>query len=190
MHIHEWHIVISGFLQRQGNLNGMDKIWDIAEMRSKSRPDARAMLYPWHCDVADIAELINRKRDPDTMPVVNLYGYSWGGMTCANLAEELRDREIDVRTMVLSDAVYRHWYKLGQWRALVPCSRIYIPDNVKRVIHFRQRENLPGGHTLVAKNSGMTDIEPVRWLTAKHQHMDDSITFRLACQRAIEGTIA
>lgn len=188
MKIHEWHIVVSGFRQRQGNLNGMDKIWDMAEIRAKSRPDARAMIYPWHCDVADIAGLIMRKRDPDTMPLVNLYGYSWGGMTCVNLSEELRDREIDVRTMVLSDAVYRHWHRGGQWRTFLPMS-IYIPDNVKQVIHFKQRENWPFGHTLVAKNPGMTDMAPMRWLTAKHQHMDDSPAFRLACQRAIEGAI-
>lgn len=187
MPIREWHIVISGFLQRPENLNALDQVWDEAEAKAKTRPDARAMIYPWNCDISAIAQLINRKRDREGMPLVNLYVYSWGGMTGFNLAGQLRDREIDVAHVVSSDAVYRHWYRLGQWRAVVPWSKIYIPDNVKRVTQFRQKENWPSGHQLVATNPGLTDLEPVRWLKAKHQYMCDSPAFLGACFSAIRG---
>lgn len=115
-----------------------------------------------------------------------LAGYSWGGYTAIKLAQQLAKRGLRVRHIILSDAVYRHHYWLGQWRALVPWTKIVIPKNVQEVTWFYQRQNLPRGHNIVALN-GKTIINPgisVHGIT--HKYMDDCDQFheavlRIAC---------
>ncbi len=188
MVIREWHVVISGFTQQSGTLNGCVQIWGELIRLAASRPDARVELLTWNDNVANLAELISRIAPEIEQPIVNIYGYSWGGMTAANFARELRRRSIDVNQMVLSDAVYRHWFNLGQWRALVPSIPIWIPDNVKRVKWFRQKENWPRGHDLRADNPGKTMIEPPVVLQTDHCWMDDHKAFRNACTAAAKGS--
>ena len=60
--------------------------------------------------------------------------------------------------MLLSDAVYRHAYWLGNWRALVPWSVIEIPANVQRVTWFRQYSDRPQGHDLRAADHGISAL--------------------------------
>lgn len=190
MEMREWHIVISGFQQKSGTLNGTVQIWgDLIRMVS-ARPDARVELLTWDSDFANLAETISRVAPVDAMPIVNVYGYSWGGMSAAKFARELRRRGVEVNRMVLSDAVYRHWYWLGQWRAFVSAWSIRIPDNVHRVIHFRQRESYPMGHTIKADNPGKTKVDPVVWLKVDHCWMDDHAAFRRACQQAAREAVS
>jgi pimeloyl-ACP methyl ester carboxylesterase len=178
--VREWHIVLSGFLQKAGDVNGCVKIFLELHQVIQS-PHARVELRPWSCDVGDMAEMIAKLQHPDESPRICIYGYSWGGKTAENLARELHRRGLMVVEMVLCDAVYRHWYRLGQWRAFAPWSRIRIPRNVRHVTHFRQRQCYPMGHLVVAENKGWTIIEPVKMLQCDHMWMDDSPEFRHAC---------
>lgn len=187
MEIREWHIVISGFQQKSGTLNGTVQIWGDLIRMVADRPSARVELLTWYDDMSNTAELISKTIPVDAMPVVNVYGYSWGGMSAANFARELRCRGVEVRHMVLCDAVYRHWYWLGQWRAFVSAWAIRIPDNVHQVTQFRQRESLPQGHPIKVDNPGRTKLGPVNWLTVHHCWMDDQPEFRKACQEAAKG---
>lgn len=188
MEVREWHIVISGFQQKSGTLNGMVQIWgDLIRLKS-DRPESRVELLTWYDDMANMAELIKRIADQcGVIPVVNVYGYSWGGMSSANFARELRRRGVAVGHMVLSDAVYRHWYCLGQWRAFVSAWAIRIPDNVLEVTQFRQRESLPMGHEIKVDNPGRTKLSPINWLPVDHCWMDDHVQFRKACHGAAKA---
>ncbi len=189
MEIREWHIVISGFQQKSGTLNGTVQIWGDLIRLVSSKSDARVELLTWYDDMANMAELISKTMPVDAMPIVNVYGYSWGGMSSANFARELRRRGVEVNHMVLSDAVYRHWYWLGQWRAFVSAWSIRIPDNVHRVTQFRQRESLPMGHEIKVDNPGRTKLGSINWLPVDHCWMDDHVQFRKACQEAARGTL-
>lgn len=177
--IKEWHIVLSGFLQRAGDVNGMVLIWQ--DLRRVVPSHAVLQLHSWNCNLPDLAELISRLAPDDAAPRINVYGYSWGGQSAVLLARQLRRRGVSVNHLVLSDAVYRHWYPLGWWRAFAPWRSIRVPDNVRRVTHFRQRESWPRGHRLVADNPVLTELEPVQFLTAEHCWMDDRPEFRQAC---------
>jgi len=187
MEMREWHIVFSGFQQKSGTLNGTVQIWgDLMRIASRHQ-SARVELLRWDDNISNLAELISRLAPQDSMPIVNIYGYSWGGMTAANFARELRRRGMPVNHIVLSDAVYRHWYWLGQWRAFVSAWAIRIPDNVRKVTHFRQRQSMPMGHDVKADNPGKTLIGKPIWLKADHSWMDDASPFRSACRDAAEA---
>lgn len=195
MAIREWHVVISGFQQQSGTLNGIARIWlDLVQLLA-TRSTARVELLTWNDDVGNLAETISRVTNTlnsatnrRVEPVVNIYGYSWGGMSAVNFARELQRRGINVQNMVLSDAVYRHWYWLGWWRAFAPWRAIWIPGNVVgQVIQFRQKKNWPRGHAIKAVNPGVTKLGSVRWLQAEHCWMDDQPAFRFACLEAAKS---
>ena len=188
--IAEWHIVLSGFLQRAGDVNGVVLIWNELRRLVHGRPDAVAQLHSWNANLVDLAELIARTRPSEEMPRVHIYGYSWGGQSAVNLARELGRRGVPVDRLVLSDAVYRHWYKLGWWRAFVPWLKIRVPDTVRRVTHFRQQQSLPMGHIVQAENPGLTTVDPVVLLRVDHKWMDDAAEFRCACLEAAKGSAA
>lgn len=184
MQMREWHVIISGFQQKSGTLNGTVQIWDDLMKVASGHDCARVELLRWDDNIANLAELISRLCPADSMPLINIYGYSWGGMTAANFARELRRRGIPVNHIVLCDAVYRHWYWLGQWRAFVSAWSIRIPENVHKVTQFRQRKSLPMGHAIKADNPGKTKVGPIHWLNADHCWMDDQYAFRKACYDA------
>ncbi len=175
MPVKRWIICFAGWMQHEGKPIGMVRLWDDL-CREHNGPDTRVLFYRWDHPVGDIAELMWRLgRDANVM----LVGYSWGGMTAVNLARQLCKRRVAVDQLVLCDAVYRHWYWLGQWRALVPRSVIYVPRNVRRVTWFRQNWTLPRGHVIKAESPARTGvgkpIPPVGFVA--HKHMDDMDSF-------------
>jgi len=119
---------------------------------------------------------------------VVIAGYSWGGYSATLLAKELAKHGQKVKQMVLCDAVYRHKYWLGNWRAMCPLSKIKIPANVEEVTWFRQQQNYPRGHKLKPE-SDTTKINSPMELKYKHQKCDDSYVFHKevfkACQRTL-----
>lgn len=194
--IHNWHIVISGFLQNEGKPTGMVQLWRELH-KEHAGPDTCVALRTWRDDMNALAEMIWRLRQKDEpthllsfQPWVYIYGYSWGGTTAVHLARQLQRRGIPVRAMVLSDAVYRHRYFAGNWRALVPGSEIIIPKNVQEVIWFVQRQPLfrcrrpfinPRGHKLVCENPQVTKKHrSQRVRMVDHAYMDDVSVFHLA----------
>ncbi len=172
--IEEVHVVISGFLQYEGKPNGMIRLWRDIHHHC-SGPECLVLMKTWNDDMNALAEFIWRLSI--FKPRVCVYGYSWGGAASAKLAGHLGDRGIRVDTMVLSDAVYRHGYWLGNWRALVPFSSITV-DNTDRVFPFRQGSRLGkiSGHEILPANE-RTKVYNTHWFSLSHQHMDDLRAF-------------
>ncbi len=180
--IRTWHIVISGFLQNEGQLVGMVQLWrDLYQVHAG--PDTCVTLREWNSDWNALAELIWRINRDQPPPRIAIYAYSWGGMSAVLLARQLQRRGIDVQWMVLSDPVYRHWYLLGNWRTLVPWSEIIVPTNVDDVAWFRQRTNCPRAHRVVAADSRETHVS-APWMAwhIDHRHMDDLVECQKRCK--------
>lgn len=175
-----WHIVIPGFLQREGRPTGMeDEVW--ARLHAQGAgPESVVLLREWDSDFRALAERIWRMQSEHCPPTICIYGYSWGGMSAVLLCRELRKRGLRVRHLALCDPVYRHRYWWGQWRALVPW-RIEVPDNVDHVLWWRQRWNWPRSHEVVAANPRRTDIDHPIEIEAVHQYADDDRLFHAKC---------
>lgn len=192
--IRHWRFCIAGFLQNEGRPTGISALWHKLHF-SLSDPQTRVELKSWRNNWSDVAEWCWRMRN-GLLPEVRIVGYSWGGFSAVMLARELNRRGIPVTQMVLCDPVYRHWYKVGQWRALCPWSKIEIPPNVAEVHWCRQTNPpfkwgrsggwfQPAGHDLVAEVPNQTGIaipgqtlihEPVI-LNCEHSYADDQNEF-------------
>ncbi len=174
--IANYHIVISGFLQTEGKPNGMIRLWRDLH-KSHAGPDTLVLLRTWNDNMNTLAEFIWRLAADNVS--VKIYGYSWGGAAAMRLARGLQRRGINVLNMVLSDAVYRHGYWLGNWRALVPFSCLTVPSNVKVVQWFRQQGELwrISGHTVIAEDPNKTWILPAHIALCSHAYMDDLPVF-------------
>jgi hypothetical protein len=116
-------------------------------------------------------------------------------MSAVLLARELAGCGINVRALVLSDPVYRHGYRLGQWRAMVPWSRIKVPTNVAEVWWFRQKNPRfgfrsgswwhPSGHELLVETEETIVHGP--WiLEREHDSMDDAEEFHETASQVAE----
>lgn len=170
------HVVVSGFLQRYGDRNGMARLW--RALHGCASEDTAILHHRWNDDFRDAAEFIWRYRATQGEPTrIALYGYSWGVAGCLRLARELQKRGMGVDYLVSSDGVYRHWYPLGSWRAMVSWSKLVVPSNVANVLWFRQRSNLPAGHDIVAEDSSKTQVFKPVVLEQTHQYMDDAPMF-------------
>ena len=188
--ISEVHVIFSGFKQKTATINGTVRVEDRILKIVQNRPNVRVILLPQNADVVDVAERIAKTQDDSGREtIVNVYGYSWGGQTAADFARELQRRSIKVQWMVLTDPVLRasrflFFFWLFQWRAFVSWLPIRIPRNVKHVVWFRQRNNYPRGHDLVADDPIETDRAEAVILEADHCWMDYSWQWIQACEDA------
>ena len=178
--------VIPGFLQNRGDDNGMVSLWKSLHVMYSSY-STRVELAHWNSDWRAHAECINRMSD-DQQAKVAVVGYSWGGYSATLLARELAKHGRKVQQMVLCDAVYRHNYWLGNWRAMCPLSKIKIPANVEEVTWFKQQQNYPRGHKLKPE-SDTTKINSPMELKYKHQKCDDSYVFHKEVFKACHRTM-
>ena len=178
--IAHWHIVIPGFLQREGRPTGMeDRVW--ARLHAElAAPETVVLLREWNTDFRQLAERIWRMRPEYGPPAIGIYAYSWGGASAVLLCRALRLRGLRVPYLLLCDPVYRHRYWWGQWRAFVPWT-IEIPDNVNHVYWWRQRWNWPHSHQLVAADPDQTRIHEPIDVKATHQYIDDYRPFHAKC---------
>ncbi len=189
--IHTWHKVVAGFLQDEGRLNGCVKLWRNLDIAHGGPDDVRVDFHSWNDNPLAIAEQIWRMRPDGEQPKVYLYAYSWGCYTATLIAKALERRGIRVCVMVFSDPVYRHYYLAGQWRALVPWTKIWIPGNVEYLYYFYQHEPLfipddkvvvnPRGHACVSKYAQRTKIESEQINGVAHAYMDDLDHFHDKC---------
>jgi len=182
-----WHVVIGGFLQTQGAVNGM--IGLRMDLQGHASPQTAVEFCRWNDDFGGLAELIWRTaRTVDVTPAIYVYAYSWGGSAAMSFARELRRRNnLKIQHLVLSDAVYRHWYWLGNWRAMVPGIPVVVPDNVLRCDWYRQTTSCLRGHDLVVEDRRVTNLsDPVYVRHVPHTRMDDCGMFRERCLQVAE----
>jgi len=173
--IERWLILISGFLQTEGQPTGFVRLWSELH-HTHSGPYSRVELRAWDDDWHDLAELIWRCRPRDNGVDVRIFAYSWGGPSAMKLARELGRRGIRVRAMALCDPVYRDRWRL--WRTLFPWPEIRVPTTVGEVAWVRQRRDWPQGHDVVAEDARQTIIHEPRIVDCGHTYMDDSKQFR------------
>jgi pimeloyl-ACP methyl ester carboxylesterase len=165
-------ILISGFRQNKGIPNGFTRLW--REARGHSSARSVVEFHTWDTDVKDLAEFIWGQSGSD--PDIVIAGYSWGGSTSVNLARALKKRGLRVRHMILADPVYRNWWRLWASMFRGGLLSIQIPNSVSEVSWFRQRENRPQGHNLVAE-SPITIINDPVIKEVEHAYMDDQDDF-------------
>ncbi len=174
----KFHIVISGFLQNEGKPNGMVRLWGDLYAEHACE-ETLVMMKTWNDSMDSLAEFIWRMAEEDA--VIKVYGYSWGGAAAMKLAKALKKRGLKVHAMVLSDAVYRHSYWLGNWRAFVRCFKIKVPTNTGPVHWFRQKSKLGklSGHDIVLESPfGFSWLAKPVWCNCSHQYMDDNRLFQ------------
>lgn len=184
--IDEWRIVVSGFTQDMLNPSGSERLWKrMHESHAGSKSVVLWKLWSenWH----KLSEHMYRLKN-GSMPVVDLFGYSYGGDGVIRLARNLQTAGIDVRNMVLCDAVYRHRYWAGNWRSVLPWAELLVPENVKNVYVLKQENPRwqlgrpggilqPAGHDVVAENEETTHIAVPQILPLTHARMDDAAEY-------------
>lgn len=193
-----WHLIFGGFRQTagDGSHNGSLRLW-YKLFSLVASTTCCVEWHPWNTDVRNHAERIHEFIGPDvvlTRPAnqfiyrrINVYAYSWGATAALRFAEALKSRGLKIDVLVLSDGVYRHWYRLGQWRAMTPRTLV-VPDNVRRVVWYyqtRPRFSLrrwwsgeghfaePAGHKVVPADPARTRVAGIR-LYYDHSHMDNA----------------
>ena len=186
----KFHIVISGFLQTEGKQNGMIRLWGNLYCKYACE-DTLVLMKTWNDNMDSLAEFIWRMAEDEA--IIKVCGYSWGGAAAMKLAKALKKRGLKIQAMVLSDAVYRHSYWLGNWRAFLRCFKIVVPSNVRAVWWFRQKSRFGklSGHDIVADQSGvgfdMTTILSPVWCNRSHQYMDDILKFHNKVHQVARG---
>lgn len=193
-----WQICISGFLQSEANPTGIRQLW--GKLRANVEgPTCRVELRSWCQNWSDLAELIWSFRPEAFRPTINIFGYSWGGYSATLLARELQRRGLSVDRIILADAVYRHSYYLGQWRAFAPWSTIRVPENVHAVDVFRQENPRfrfrrpggwfqPAGHRVLGEST-QTRIHEHPLLSCEHSYADDDPEFRWLCLKVAGASV-
>ena len=181
--ITDWHIVISGFTQHEGQMHGCMHL--AQTLRALSSPTTFVGLREWDSNWDRLAEYITLVGEPNAR--IRVYAYSWGcGNGLVSLATALCKRSLSIEHAVLCDPVYYSRVKLWLARFIGVLRRgtITIPSCVRRVSWLRQFENIPGGCDLEG-DAALTSIDAPIELKLRHEQMDEAEDFhRLALQVA------
>jgi hypothetical protein len=176
--ITHWHYVIPGFLQNRGTYDGSLDLWRKL-CAIHYGPNVQVELCPWNTRWDAEAEFVYRFRNG--CPTVTIAAYSWGaGWGAMRFARELGKRGIGVRSMVLCDPVYRHPLYSMRWLTLFRFPVIRIPENVQAVRWFRQCDDWPAGHELLAENPATRIEAPCMVEGCGHLGIDEYEPFHAA----------
>ncbi len=172
-------VTISGFLQRQRELNGLEKLWAKLHEQASSQEPAH-VPYPlrWNHDWAGFAEFLWRLRNREQRQLdVRVFCYSWGvGNGLVSLGEQMHKRGMRINAAVCCDPVYYSWWRL--WRALIGSPAVELPPNVGSAFWLYQTQNRPNGSRgLVAAEGADTRIAEGQEIDATHQYADDHGAF-------------
>ena len=184
-----WFFIFGGFLQTQRDIDGLDFLWRRAIDAVGNDPHARVERRDWDCNVNNLAEWVFKQCPQGQAPRIVVAGFSFGGYAASRFCYALRERGIEVEFLILSDPVYRHWFFAGNWRAYFPDTfPITIPDTVKQVSVFRQREEWLRGHKLRFDNPSRTILVRDQIVVRRHIFMDDLHEFHDESLRALLAT--
>ena len=171
-------VCISGFTQTLARPTGIEKLW--MKLRQFESPECRVSILEWDSNWESFAEHCFRTANGSRKDFSALIcAYSWGvGYGFLKLANEFKKRGLKVPYAVLCDGVYHSG--VFPWRAVMSPfwkPKIKIPSNVGEVWWFRQFENKPAGHDLVAEDHKSTNINDPTVLDVHHAWCDDSHWF-------------
>lgn len=193
--------IFSGFLQKLGSPgSGMVHLEHLCHVKCHGRPDVRVRLFPWHCDVDDVAEALWRYRpdsngtNPRQLHVV--VGYSYGGDRAVKFIRELQQRGgCDVLELWLCDAV-RRWDYMPGIAGAFGLGKIRVPEIVQRCHYFVQRHARlapcrsggfyqPAGH-VVTTDSQITVVKGPVVKPSTHAYIDNNLQFRNNVLEAVD----
>jgi hypothetical protein len=172
--IERWFDLISGFSQDRDDPCGMDGVW--LGLRPIASPTVSLGIHCWNDNLKGRAKFIKRNSVP--MPVIDIAGYSYGGYAAIELAQHLAKLGLPVRHLILCDAVRR--FHVAKWFSLTQWTKLTVPANVQACTYFRQSEDIPAGHRVVAE-SGRTRLIDGGFLPLGHNAMDEAPEFHAAC---------
>jgi len=200
--ITNFHLLVSGFLQRRGQRHGLHDLF-VPMHLAHAKGDTSVQLMAWNDRWRDVADdIANCAMPSDPADVrVFVYAFSWGaGWGFVQLAKALRRHRISSECAVLADPIYRsRWLSLS-WMSLCTMSMftptITVPSNVCEVHWFAQNTCRPCGHDLVPEDRKQTKIHRPRVLPhTPHTLMDDAhefhqLSLRIAASAATEAQAA
>lgn len=186
-----WIVCISGYLQDEGDAQGIPELHN--KVHSLYEDSTTWTVFcKWNEDWRAKAEWI-RRLSADNVRVI-VFAYSWGvGHGLVQLAKELRRHRIYIQTAVCSDGVrYSRFPVLRNLLAYLPFiswSKIVIPNNVREVWWFIQRNTWLRGHDIVAE--GRQTIHPLELddNSGTHQNMDESKPFQDKCIEVADAAV-
>lgn len=188
--VKSWLYVITGYLQTRGTRTRLVGLWKRLHDCYAS-PSTVVALCPWSTDWDAEAEFVYRLSCKFGRPSVRVFAYSWGaGWGFTRFACALGRRSIHVTDAVLSDPVYRHGYRLGNWRALVRWPRIAIPPTVRRAEYFTQDAGWLRGHKLRAVGPNTILEGPREVVRSTHGAMDERPEFLNRCLEVAADVVA
>lgn len=184
--IKKWVVPIMGFTENTQRASGIEML--CRAIRQFDGGEV-AICDPWEWNEDSKANALWLMRNSSYLPTrILVVAYSWGaGWGFLNLARELQRLGQDIELAILCDPVFRSPINLLAPLSLTRFPRIEVPENVERVVVFRQRKNLPRAHDVVALGSKLeTFIEPPITLEYIHQRIDNAPEFHRAAFVEIE----
>jgi pimeloyl-ACP methyl ester carboxylesterase len=183
-----WIVLFSGFTQKNHQLSGMQRLWK--KLDRFRAPGVRICLREWDARYERLAERITLLTQDDYhTPMIIVAGYSYGGETAIRFCDELGKRGLDVRQLILCDAVRRWLARVPTPTSLLPWWRLTVPRNVDQVDWFRQHRNQPRGHDVVAADPEVTEVCGELVLDRIHEYCDDAPAFHQAVINAVSRVL-
>jgi len=172
--------VVSGFTQQRYAKHGSGSVDIYKQMRKYANRYTAVFLLEWRDDPIGYARLVAANHITGAKVMVCAYSYG-GGWWANQFFHELKRLGIPVDTAVLCDPVYRYPWFLAfmRWRAIRK-QTLKVPYNVRRVVHFVQFKNEPGGDSLEVYPP--TELDGPHVLEYPHVKMDNSPEYFLACE--------
>lgn len=177
--MHTYIFVVSGFTQQRHSLFGSGSHGVHAALLPWQSPTVSVRLLQWSEDPVGHARRIAATTGPNDLILLNVYSYA-GGFWFVQCAAELRRLGRTVDSVVMCDPVYRSPLFFMRWRAMIgPTQTIRIPDNVRRVTHFTQYVDKPGGENIALP--GAVKYFKSSELPYPHIKMDNAAEYLDAC---------
>lgn len=147
--MHTYIFVVSGFTQKRSNVFGSGSHAIHKALLPWQNPTTSVRLLEWLEDPVGHARRVVATTSPDDKILINCYSYG-AGYFFRKFAQELYNNGRTIDSAVLCDPVYRHPFPLFRVRAILGGPQtLTIPSNVRRVSHFVQHINKPGGDNIV-----------------------------------------
>lgn len=170
------YIFQMGFTQKLNKRPGMLRCW---ERQRQFAGRGRLICTPkeWNADWKAFGDFIAEYTHGGTR--IYTCSYSWGaGWGFVRLAKRLQLCSRLIQHAILIDPVYRSTV-LPSWLPLNPISmtklgKIHVPNNVREVTYFLQRQNRPAGREL-SVDPEFTKVNGPTMIKTKHESMDDHL---------------
>lgn len=171
-------IIVSGFTQQKWakHGNGSTKIYKNVRELLSGVGNIEFALLEWHEDPEGYARFVAQHWKPGDKVVIAGYSYGvgfWARKFLKTLARIAPHIKVDA--LIVCDPVLRYMLFILRPLSLLRLKIKLETGNIKRVIHFYQLVNRPGGHRLVL-DSDVNYTGPIE-LDHPHVKIDNSVEY-------------